>query len=67
MTSEYRTEINLFAVKTDASAARDVDGFVVERIVKFGQAAIGTRKGCPTARQTRRRVFEPMDRRGKPT
>jgi hypothetical protein len=40
--SAYRTEINLFAVETDASAAGDMDGLVMERINEFRQAAIGT-------------------------
>jgi hypothetical protein len=40
-----RAEIDFLAVETDASAAGDVDGFVVERINKFGQAAIGTGGG----------------------
>jgi alcohol dehydrogenase class IV len=35
LTSEDRAEIDFFAVKTDTSAASDVDGFVVERIVQF--------------------------------
>jgi hypothetical protein len=42
LTSENRAEVNLFAVETDASAADDLDGLVVERIVQFGQATIGT-------------------------
>jgi hypothetical protein len=33
LTSEDRAEIDFFAVKADTSAARDLDGFVVERIV----------------------------------
>jgi hypothetical protein len=35
LTSEDRAEIDFFAVKTDMSAASDVDGFVVERIIQF--------------------------------
>jgi hypothetical protein len=38
-------EINFLAVETDTPAAGDVDGLVVERIIKFGQAAIGTDGG----------------------
>jgi hypothetical protein len=34
-----------FAVETDTSAAGDVDGLVVKRIIKFRQAATGTRGG----------------------
>jgi len=41
LTSENRAEIDFFEVKTDRSAARDLDGFVVERIAQFRQAAIG--------------------------
>ena len=39
---EEGAEIDFFAVETDTSALGDVDGLVVERIIKFGQAAIGT-------------------------
>src|SRR6267142_7184817 len=35
LTSEDRAEVDFFAVQTDTSAAGDVDGFVVERIVQF--------------------------------
>ena len=38
---EHRAEIDFFAVKTDASAASDVDGFVVERIGELSHATIG--------------------------
>jgi len=42
---EDGAEINFFAVETDTSAVGDVDGVVVERIIKFRQAAILTRGG----------------------
>ena len=35
LASKDRAEIDFLAVKTDTSAAGDVDGFVVERIVQF--------------------------------
>jgi hypothetical protein len=35
LTSEDRAEIDFFAMKTDTSAASDVNGFVVERIIQF--------------------------------
>src|SRR6267143_5932199 len=45
LTSEDRTEINFFAVETDTPAVGDVDGLVVEGVIQFGQAAIGTGGG----------------------
>jgi hypothetical protein len=32
LTSEYRAQINFLAVSTDASAAGDLNGFVMERV-----------------------------------
>ena len=39
---EDAAEIDLLPVEADAAAARDGDGFVVERIVEFAQAPIGS-------------------------
>jgi hypothetical protein len=42
---ENSAEINFFAVRTDTSAAGDVDGAVVKRIIEFRQAAIEAGRG----------------------
>ena len=43
MTGEDCAEINFLAVWADASAASDLDGFVVEGVGQLRQAVIGTR------------------------
>ena len=48
LTSEDRAEIHFFAVETDTSAAGDVDGPVVKRIIKFRQVAIGRKCNIPS-------------------
>ena len=42
LTSEDRAEIDFFAAKTDTSAAREVDGFVMERT---GPVPVGRDRG----------------------
>ena len=45
LTGKNLAEVNLFVAQTDAAAARDHDGFVVEGIVDVGQSLIGAGGG----------------------
>jgi len=42
LTSKNLAEIDLFVPQTDAAAARDHDGFVVEGIVEIGPSGVET-------------------------